>query len=329
MSRVAVPRVWVVLAACAPIAGAQLAWTLPAFAATHDALISKYSAEYGVPEPLVRRVIKVESRGRADLVNKGNYGLMQIRLGTARSMGYSGDGSGLLDPDTNMTYAVKYLAGAYRAAGCDSDRAVRLYQRGYYGRKHSACIAPAPDVIKPKVVQAELISKSKPEPVPMPHRAKFEPVRISSVSVSMLQPVPMPSPKPAILLAKLEAAKPEPITIEAAKPEIAKPEVAKLEVAKPEIVKPAETTAVAVLDTAAFDSVPLPRARPDIEPELMAVSKPAHHSGHKHVHAERKTDTGTADVPGAVVSFFKKITTPDKKPRRREARQQPTPSQNF
>ena len=47
--------------------------------------------------------------------------------------GLSGDAKGLLDPDTNMTYAVKYLAGAYRAAGCDADRAVSYYQRGYYG----------------------------------------------------------------------------------------------------------------------------------------------------------------------------------------------------
>ena len=45
---------------------------------------------------------------------------MQIRLGTARAMGYHGGSpQGLLDADTNMTYAVKYLAGAYRAAGCD------------------------------------------------------------------------------------------------------------------------------------------------------------------------------------------------------------------
>jgi hypothetical protein len=31
-----------------------------------------------------------------------------------------------------MTYAVKYLAGAYRAAGGNADRAVRYYASGYY-----------------------------------------------------------------------------------------------------------------------------------------------------------------------------------------------------
>ena len=84
-----------------------------------------------MPEALIRRVIAKESEGNARLVRKGNYGLMQIRLGTAREMGFTGSGSGLLDPDTNLKYAVKYLAGALRAAGGDEDRALHNYQRGY------------------------------------------------------------------------------------------------------------------------------------------------------------------------------------------------------
>jgi len=97
----------------------------------YDALIAKHAAANGVPESLVRRVIARESEGNPRLVSKDNYGLMQIRLGTARSMGYSGPAAGLLDPDTNLTYAAKYLAGAYRAAGGDAERALHLYQRGY------------------------------------------------------------------------------------------------------------------------------------------------------------------------------------------------------
>jgi soluble lytic murein transglycosylase-like protein len=60
---------------------------------------------------------------------------MQIKLATARSMGYRGSAAGLLDPDTNMTYAVKYLAGAYRVAGGNMDRAVHYYASGYYYAK--------------------------------------------------------------------------------------------------------------------------------------------------------------------------------------------------
>jgi soluble lytic murein transglycosylase-like protein len=97
-----------------------------------DALISKHAAANGIPESLVRRVIHRESRGNPRAISKGNYGLMQIRLNTARGLGYRGDAHGLLDADTNMTYAVRYLANAYKVAGGNPDRAVHLYAAGYY-----------------------------------------------------------------------------------------------------------------------------------------------------------------------------------------------------
>lgn len=97
-----------------------------------DMLISKYAAENGVPESLVRRIIKRESGGNPRVVSKGNYGLMQIKVATARALGYSGGAAGLLDADTNMNYAVKYLAGAYRVAGGNTERAVHYYAAGYY-----------------------------------------------------------------------------------------------------------------------------------------------------------------------------------------------------
>ena len=97
-----------------------------------NSLIARHAAANSLPEELVRRVIKRESRGNPRAISKGNYGLMQIRLGTARAMGYRGGIEGLLDADTNMTYAVKYLAGAYQVAGGNHDRAVRYYAAGYY-----------------------------------------------------------------------------------------------------------------------------------------------------------------------------------------------------
>ena len=86
----------------------------------------------GVPQSLIDRVIRRESGGNPRAVSRGNYGLMQIRLSTARAMGYTGSAAGLLDPQINMTYAVRYLAGAYRAAGGNEARAIALYSRGYY-----------------------------------------------------------------------------------------------------------------------------------------------------------------------------------------------------
>jgi soluble lytic murein transglycosylase-like protein len=97
-----------------------------------DALIARHASANNVPEALVRRVIKRESGGNPRVVSKGNFGLMQIKLATARSMGYRGTAAGLLDADTNMTYAVKYLAGAYHVADGNANRAVSYYAGGYY-----------------------------------------------------------------------------------------------------------------------------------------------------------------------------------------------------
>ena len=97
-----------------------------------DSLIARHAAANNLPEDLLRRVIKRESGGNPRVIYKGNLGLMQIKLATARSMGYRGTAAGLLDADTNMTYAVKYLAGAYRVAGGNVSRAVHYYAAGYY-----------------------------------------------------------------------------------------------------------------------------------------------------------------------------------------------------
>lgn len=95
-------------------------------------MIAQQASAAGVPLSLAERVIRRESGGNPRAAHAGNYGLMQIRLGTARAMGYGGSAGGLLDPAVNMTYAMRYLAGAYRAAGGNESRAVALYARGYH-----------------------------------------------------------------------------------------------------------------------------------------------------------------------------------------------------
>jgi soluble lytic murein transglycosylase-like protein len=108
----------------------------------YQGMVAEQASANGVPSSLVDRVIMRESRYNARAVSRGNYGLMQIRLGTARAMGYGGSAAGLLDPATNMTYAVRYLAGAYRAAGGNENRAVALYARGYYQEAKAQGITP-------------------------------------------------------------------------------------------------------------------------------------------------------------------------------------------
>jgi len=78
---------------------------------------------------------------------------MQIKLATARGLGYTGTAEGLRDPDTNLAYAVKYLAGAYRAAGGDHDRTVRYYAGGYYyAAKRQRLESRVPDTMRSDVM---------------------------------------------------------------------------------------------------------------------------------------------------------------------------------
>jgi soluble lytic murein transglycosylase-like protein len=101
--------------------------------AEYNALVAAHAQANGVPEVLVHRVIVRESRYRPALIGRGGtIGPMQIKLATARGLGYTGDAAGLRDPNTNLTYAVKYLAGAYRAANGDHRRAMAYYASGYY-----------------------------------------------------------------------------------------------------------------------------------------------------------------------------------------------------
>ena len=93
-------------------------------------LIEKHASQNGVPYKLADAVVQIESRYNARVVHAGNFGLMQIRPQTARGVGFSGSPSGLLDPDTNLRYGVKYLAVAYKQARGDTCSALRFYQSG-------------------------------------------------------------------------------------------------------------------------------------------------------------------------------------------------------
>jgi soluble lytic murein transglycosylase-like protein len=136
-----------------------------------DALVATHARANNVPEALIHRVIVRESKYQKDLVGScGCIGLMQIKLATARGLGYGGDAQGLHDANTNLTYGVKYLAGAYRAANGNHDRAVQYFAKGYYEVAKRQRLAEARPFGRSERVRAPL--DITPRPAVAVHTAK-------------------------------------------------------------------------------------------------------------------------------------------------------------
>ena len=94
--------------------------------------INFWADHYEVPRSLVHRLAIRESTHRPWARNGPYYGLMQILPQTARTMGFRGEPNDLLDADTNLEFAVKYLRGAYIVADGNKEQAMKWYARGYY-----------------------------------------------------------------------------------------------------------------------------------------------------------------------------------------------------
>lgn len=103
-------------------------------------LVNEYADLYDVPRPLVHKVIQRESDYRPKARNGPYYGLMQILPATARGMGFRGQPNDLLDAETNLRWAVKYLRGAWLVSDGNQDRAVQWYARGYYYEARDRCL---------------------------------------------------------------------------------------------------------------------------------------------------------------------------------------------
>jgi soluble lytic murein transglycosylase-like protein len=115
-------------------------------------LINKYADLYEVPRPLVHRIVIRESTHRPRAINRPYYGLMQILPATARSMGFKGQAKDLLDAETNLTYAVKYLRGAWLISDGSYDNAVKWYSRGYYYEAKKRGMLVETGLVRPTVL---------------------------------------------------------------------------------------------------------------------------------------------------------------------------------
>ncbi|MET1411614.1 transglycosylase SLT domain-containing protein [Roseibium sp. HPY-6] len=108
----------------------------PAKQAEFARLIRKAAARHGVPVQIAKAVVEIESnfnpraRGRA-----GEVGLMQIKPATARGIGYRGSTKALYDPETNIEWGMKYLAGAHQKANGDLCGTILRYNAGHYAKR--------------------------------------------------------------------------------------------------------------------------------------------------------------------------------------------------
>jgi len=93
-------------------------------------LVVDKAQEHHVPPRLATAVVKVESGFNPQALSRGNYGLGQIRCGTAKGVGFAGNCRDLLKPEINLEYTMTYLRAALDAADGDWCLAATKYNGG-------------------------------------------------------------------------------------------------------------------------------------------------------------------------------------------------------
>ncbi len=102
----------------------------------YSRIINRYAATYGVPSALAHAVVRHESNFQPNVRGKaGEIGLMQIKLSTARSLGYTGSAKGLYDPSTNIQFGMKYLAMAQKLGGGSTCGTILKYNAGHGAKR--------------------------------------------------------------------------------------------------------------------------------------------------------------------------------------------------
>jgi hypothetical protein len=128
-------------------------------------LVSEAAARVGIPDCVAHGLVRAESGCRPRMVGRaGEIGLTQIKLSTARGVGFSGLRSLLFDPRTNLAFGFRYAHQALRAGS------IGHYQSGLGGQPSPAYVArimracrslPAPPT---KISPTRAIKVSSPSP---------------------------------------------------------------------------------------------------------------------------------------------------------------------
>ena len=98
----------------------------------YSAIISNHALANDIPLDLALAVVAHESRFDADATGQaGEIGLMQIKLSTARDMGYEGSAAELYEPANNIRWGMKYLGKARELAGGSECGTLSRYNGGH------------------------------------------------------------------------------------------------------------------------------------------------------------------------------------------------------
>ncbi|MBB4002714.1 lytic transglycosylase domain-containing protein [Aurantimonas endophytica] len=211
-----------------------------------DQLIEKHALNAGIPPALAYAVVRVESRYNPKAKGAGGvYGLSQIKPATARSMGFAGSPSDLFDADTNLTYGMKYLKGAWEQGGHDVCKASMKYKGGHRTTRMSQSAARYCSAVK-----AHMAEVNKRRGVATPAEAAPEEEKgLLGTMIAAIQPKPAAADgKPAATTPAVRV-QAKPAEAAAAAPAVAS-------------VKPAAEAAVAtaLVPTAKTVTPPLPTA---------------------------------------------------------------------
>jgi hypothetical protein len=150
-----------------------------------EALISKYSAAYGVDPALVRAVMRHESGFNTRAVSpKGAQGLMQLMPGTAALMGVSNP----FDPEQNVAGGVGYLRFCLDRFGHNVPLAVAAYNAG---PENVAKYCSVPPFAETQAFVSNVVGSYSAQKGPAPSTSKAPPTaKAARVGAGQLKAVP-------------------------------------------------------------------------------------------------------------------------------------------
>jgi soluble lytic murein transglycosylase-like protein len=112
--------------------------------AVFDSIISEASQAWAVPFSLIKAIIERESDFNPNAyraepqIGDASRGLMQLLLGTAQALGFSGAADDLYDPTLNIRLGTRYLRdliGTATRSGYGIDSAISAYNAGFSGQR--------------------------------------------------------------------------------------------------------------------------------------------------------------------------------------------------